>query len=151
VSKAIILCFFIMIAGCVPVMHPSESRSVTGPEADFRKADSLEKEKKYPDAIAAYRKIIKDYPQSPVAADALFSIAHLQAFYDNPQRDYAQALVDYEDFEKRYPNHEQIQEAKNWETVLKLILDTKKENNRLRKSIEQLENIDIRHEENRRR
>lgn len=108
-SKAIILCFLIMIAGCVPVMHPS---GVAEPEVNLRKAVSFEKEKKYPDAIAAYRKILTDYPQSPVAADALFAIAHLRAFYDNPQKDYSQALIDFEDFDKRYPNHEKVQEAK---------------------------------------
>ena len=140
-----------MIAGCIPVTHPSEHRGISGPEAEFRKAVSFEKEKKYPDALALYRKIMTDYPQSPVAADALFAIAHLRAFYDNPQKDYTQALVDFEDFDKRYPNHEKVQEAKNWATVLKLMLETKKENNRLRKSIEQLEKADITHEENRRR
>jgi len=136
-----------MIAGCVPVMHPSEP----GPELDLRKAVSFEKEKKYPDAITEYRKIVKDYPQAPIAADALFAIAHLHAFYDNPQKDYTQALADFENFVNHYPNHEKVNDAKNWEAVLKLMLDAKKENNRLRKSIEQLEKVDIRHEENRRR
>jgi TolA-binding protein len=87
-------------------MNPS---SIAGPDVDFRKAVSFEKEKKYPEAIAAYRKIVRDYPQSPVAADALFAIAHLHAFYDNPQKDYSQALVDFEDFDKRYPNHEKVE------------------------------------------
>jgi len=140
-----------MLVGCVPVMHPSESRGVAGPDVDLQKAVSFEKEKKYPDAIAVYRKIVTDYPQSPVAADAFFAIAYLHAFYDNPQKDYSQALAGFEDFDKRYPNHEKVQDAKNWVAVLKLMLDAKKENNRLRKSIEQLEKVDIRHEENRRR
>jgi outer membrane protein assembly factor BamD (BamD/ComL family) len=140
-----------MIAGCVSVVHPSEPQGLAGPKGEMQRAASFEKEKKYSDAIAVYRKIVTDYPQSPVAADALFAIAHLHAFYDNPQKDYARALADFEDFDKRYPDHEKFQEAKNWETVLKLMLDTKKENSRLRKSIDQLEKVDIKHEERRER
>jgi len=147
VSRTIVVILLALLAGCV---QPPQPRVLSGPETELQKAISLENEKKYPDAIAAYRKIIANAPQSPVAADALFSIAYLHAFYDNPQRDYAQALADFEKFEKLYPNHEKAREARNWEAVLKLILDTKKENVRLRKSIEQLEKVDISHEEKRR-
>jgi outer membrane protein assembly factor BamD (BamD/ComL family) len=138
----------VLLAGCVP---PPQPKVVSGPEVELQKAISLENEKKYPDAITAYRKIIVDAPQSPIAADALFAIAYLHAFYDNPQKNYAQALTDFEKFEKLYPNHEKARDALNWQVVLKLILDTKKENIRLRKSIEQLEKVDISHEEKRRK
>ncbi len=147
--KAFNLFCLIMIFGCVPATPPSEPQIVVGPEVDMQRAVSFEKEKNYPEALAVYRKIVMDYPQAPLAADALFAIAHLHAFYDNPQKDYAQALADFEDFNSRYPNNEKAQEAKNWQAVLKLMLDTKKENIRLHKSIDQLEKEDIRHEERR--
>ncbi len=146
-----------MLLGCVPTMPPSEQRAASepkvlaGPESDMQKAVSLEQDKKYAAALAVYREIVTDYPKSPVAADALFAIARLDAFYDNPQKDYAQALVEFSEFEKLYPNHEKSREAQNWQVILKSILDLKKENNRLRKSIEELENVDIRHEEKRRK
>jgi outer membrane protein assembly factor BamD (BamD/ComL family) len=148
VSKAIVMILLALLAGCVV---PPQQKMVSGPELDFQKAISLENEKNYSDAIVAYRKIMVDDPQSQIAADSLFAIAYLHAFYDNPQKDYAQALTDFEKFEKLYPNHEKAREARNWQVVLKLILDTKKENNRLRKSIEELEKVDIRHEEKRKR
>ncbi len=144
-----------MILGCVPVTPPPEQSTaagpkvVAGPEIDMQQAVSFEKDKKYADAIAAYRKIVTDYPQSPAAADALFAIARLNAFYDNPQKDYTQALADFEDFDKRYPDHEKDRDAKNWQAILKLVLDMKKENARLRKNIDQLEKVDIQHEERR--
>jgi outer membrane protein assembly factor BamD (BamD/ComL family) len=155
VNKTILLMLLVFLVGCIP---PSPSPSpapqeklVSGPEVDLQKAIILEKERKYPDAIAAFQKIFIEFPQSPVAADALFAIAYIHAYYDNPQKDYAQALADFSEFEKLYPNHEKASEAQNWQVILKSILDMKKENNRLRKSIEALENVDIRHEEKRRR
>ncbi len=148
-KKAISLCLLIIIFGCVPFKPTPKPRVIAGPEADMRRAVAFEKEKRYPDAIAAYRKILTNYPQSPVASDALFAIAHLHAFYDNPQKDYTKALADFENFEKRYPNHEKAEEAKNWQAVLKLIIDMRKENSLLHMSIDQLEKEDIRHEEKR--
>jgi outer membrane protein assembly factor BamD (BamD/ComL family) len=86
-----------------------------------------------------------------MAADALFEAAYLQAFYDNPHKDFAQALQGFDEFLKRYPDHARAQEAHNWHFVLKTILDTKKENDRLNQSIEELKKLDIRHEERRRK
>ncbi len=146
-----------MLLGCVPTMPPSEQRAASeprvlaAPERDMQKAVSLEQDKKYADALTVYRQIVTDYPKSPVAADALFAIARLDAFYDNPQKDYTQALAEFEDFDKRYPEHEKAQEARNWQAILKLVLDTKKENARLRKNIDELEKVDIQHEEKRRK
>jgi outer membrane protein assembly factor BamD (BamD/ComL family) len=152
----------VLLVGCIPPPPPSpppspapspapKEKLVSEQEVGLQNAIVLEKERKYPDAIAAYQKIIIDFPQSPVAADALFAIAYIRAYYDNPQKDFAQALADFSEFEKLYPNHEKAREAQNWQAILKSIIDLKKENNRLRKSIEELENVDIRHEEKRRR
>ncbi len=157
-SKTIVLLLLLLLVGCIPPPPPTPPSSpapqeniVSGPDADLQKAMILENEKKYSDAIAAYGKIAVDSPQSPAAADALFAIAYIHVLYDNPQKDYAQALSEFEDFVKRYPDHEKARDAKNWQTVLKLLLDTKKENTRLHKSIEELEKVDIRHEEKQRR
>lgn len=84
-----------------------------------------------------------------MAPDAQFEVAYLQAAYDNPAKDFAQALAGFNEFLWRYPNHAKARDAENWRAVLKLILDMKKENDRLNKSIEQLKKLDIRHEERR--
>lgn len=147
--KVFVVIILITLAGCVPPPPPSEV--VTVPEADYRKAALFVKEKKYHEAIAAYRKMAADAPQSPVAADALFEAAYLQTFYENPQKDYAQALQGFEDFLKHYPGHAKAAEARNWRVVLKTILDARKENDRLNRSIEELKKLDIRHEERRRK
>lgn|SRR5512143_619069 len=140
----------ILLSGCATI-PPLPVPVATGPEADYQNATVFVQEKKYAKAIAAYRKIADDSPHSPLAADSLFEAAYLQAFYDNPQKDYAQALADFDEFLKRFPKHTKSREAKNWRMVLKTVVDAKKENEQLRESIEQLNQLDIRHEEQRRK
>ena len=144
--KVIAVIALIIFAGCVT---PQPSTVATGPEVDYRNAVRSVKEKKYNSAITAFRKIVADEPKSPIAADALFEVAYLQAFHDNPQKDYSQALSGFNEFLRRYPDHAKTRDAENWRAALKLLLDTKKENDRLNKSIEQLKKLDIRHEERR--
>jgi outer membrane protein assembly factor BamD (BamD/ComL family) len=113
-------------------------------------AAALVQGKKYQEAIIAYRKIAADSTQSTVAGDALFEAAYLQVFYDNPQRDYSQALAGFDEFLKRFPDHARATDAYNWRLALRTILDIKKDNEHLRKNIDQLKKLDIRHEERRR-
>jgi outer membrane protein assembly factor BamD (BamD/ComL family) len=142
-KNALVLIAVILLSGCATTPIAS------GPEADYQNAEALAQENKYLEAIAAYRKLADDSPQAPLAADSLFEASYLQAFYGNPQKDYAQALAGFEEFLKRFPKHAKAREAKNWRAVLKTIVDAKKENERLRKSIEELNKLDIRHEERR--
>ena len=144
--NVLILIAVILLSGCA-----TTPPAVPGPDADYQDAAVFAKEKKYLKAIAAYRKIADESPHSTLAADSLFEAAYLLAFYDNPQKDYAQALAGFDEFLKRFPKHAKAPEAKNWHIVLKTIVDTKKENERLRESIEELNKLDIRHEERRRK
>ncbi len=117
---------------------------MTIPGREVRTADSLFREKQYSSAISAYRKVLHDYPDSSSAADARYNLAFTLAFYDNPQKDYPQALQEFEEFLKLHPKHEKAQEAQNWRQVLKTL-------DRLNRSIEELQQLDIKHEEKRTR
>jgi TolA-binding protein len=88
--------------------------------------------------------VLRDYPGSSSAAEARYSLALTLAFYDNPQKDYPQALQEFEEFLKLYPDHEKAQEAQNWRQVLKIL-------DHLNKSIEELQQLDIKHEEKRKK
>jgi TolA-binding protein len=138
---------FVMPAGCF--IRPSWNGGLTGPESEYQDALNRVKEKKYQEALSICRKIASDSPQSPVAADAFYETAYLLVFYDNPQKDYNQALSGFDEFLKRYPDHAKAEDARNWRGVLKTILDARKENEHLIKNIEQLKKLDIRHEERR--
>jgi outer membrane protein assembly factor BamD (BamD/ComL family) len=126
------------------LMLLSSCAVMTVPGREVRTADSLFKEKRYNEAVTAYRKVLRDYPGSSSAAEARYRLALTLAFYDNPQKDYAQAQQEFEEFLKLYPVHKKAQEAQNWRQVLKTL-------DHLNKSIEELQQLDIKHEEKRKK
>ena len=122
-----------------------------GQDAEFDSADGFIKEKRYNEAIAAYNKISQESKGSERGANALYASALVRVFYDNPQKDYALSLQEFDEFLRLYPSNEKVREAQNWRYFLKMMLELKKENEHLNESIEQLKRLDIRHEEQRRR
>ena len=107
-------------------------------------ADSFFKKKQYSNAAATYRKMLQEHPDSFYAADARYGLAVTLASFDNTQKDYTQALHEFEIFYKLYPNDRRVPEVQNWIAVLRTLND-------LSRSIEQLKRLDIRHEERRRK
>lgn len=142
-KKVIVLLAVIWFAGC------ATTSVVTMPEKQFQDAAVSAKEKRYKDAVATYNKIMADSPDSALAADALFEVALIHAHHDNPQRDYAQASRTFSDFLKRYPDNRRTDEARTWISVLKTVQELKKQNEHLNDSIEELKQLDIKHEEKR--
>jgi len=146
-NKLVLLipCFILCLTGCMRFSPP------TGPAAEVLTAEGLFTAKKYDEAINVYRKMLaaSPAPSAEDAANASFGLAYATAFYDNPQRNYPQALQEFEEFLKLYPNDARSREAQNWRSVLRIIVDIRKENEHLSKSIEQLKKLDIRHEERR--
>ena len=120
-----------------------------GQDAAFDSADRLFNEKKYNEAITAYNKIAQESAGSERGARALYDVAFTHAFYDNPRRDYAQALQKFDEFLLAYPDNAKADKARNWRHILGMVLELKKENEHLSRSIEQLKKIDIMHEEQR--
>ena len=153
----VLLLATICTAGC--------ARIIGGQDTEMYRAESLLKERDYPEAIAAYRKIAKDTADPERAAYAQFALASALASYDNPLRDYAMALQEFDQFLKIYPDDEKVTEARQWRSLLRMIVELDKENENLNKnieqykqniehlnkSIEQLKQLDIMHEERRRK
>ena len=143
--KGIVLLAMIVLSGCASMGLQS------GPEKDFQDAAVSIKEKKYSAALAGYQKILREAPNTELAKDAQFEIALIHATPENPQKDYVQAMHEFETFLKLRPEDRPAREARSWIAVLKTILDLKKENELLKKNIEELKQLDIRHEERRRK
>lgn len=146
-KKIIVLLAIILFFGCAT----TSVVTVTGPEKQFQDAVVSVKEKRFKEAVAACNKIMADSPDSPLAADALFELALINANHDNPQRDYAQATRTFSEFLKRYPKNRRADEAQTWISVLRSVQELKKQNEHLSESIEELKQLDIRHEERRRK
>lgn len=126
--------------GCAPMMKH---------DPELSKAGALIHQKKFTEAAETYRKMLTPQTSGDRDAMARYSLGLLYAYYDNPQRDYNQAIVTFDDFLQRYPNHEHAAEAQNWRSTIKLIQEEAREKDQLKKSIEQLKKLDIRHEEKR--
>jgi TolA-binding protein len=88
--------------------------------------------------------MLQETPDSPYALNARYGLAMTLVAADNPQKDYAQALHEFETFYKLYPEERRTPEVLNWIAVLKTLSDRNR-------SIEQLKQLDIRHEERRRK
>jgi outer membrane protein assembly factor BamD (BamD/ComL family) len=143
--KVFVLIILIALAGCVP----PAPKIVSGPEADYQHAALSVKEKKFHEAIGAYRKIAADAPGSDLAADSLYALALIHTRSDNPQRNYALALRSFEEFLKNAPGDRRADEVHSWVALLRMVQDLKKENETLLMNIEQLKRLDVRHEERR--
>ncbi len=132
------LAFLVALSGCAAILS-----------GDIDKAESLYQQKKYAEALKSYKQVVAHSLSSRQQAEARYSIALIQASYDNPQRSYSHAVESFDEFLKLYPDHEKADEAMNWKNTLKLLLDEKRECEQLKKNIEQLKKLDIRHEEKR--
>jgi outer membrane protein assembly factor BamD (BamD/ComL family) len=139
------LCFSAGLTGCIHIWTP------TAQVTELQNADNLFDQKKYSDAVTAYRKILKasPAPRPAVAANAQYGVALTLAYYDNPQRNYAQAIQELDEFLRLYPTDSRVSEVQNLRFILRSLIDVKKDNEHLNKSIEQLKRLDIRHEERR--
>ena len=146
-KKVAVLLAVILFSGCAT----SRVVTVTGPEKQLQYAAVSVKEKRFKEAAAACNKIMTDAPDSPLAADALFELALINAHHDNPQRDYAQAIRTFVEFLKRNPDNRRADEARTWISVLRTVQELKKQNEHLNASIEELKQLDIRHEKKRRK
>jgi outer membrane protein assembly factor BamD len=84
--------------------------------AQFYLGQALEKQDKFPEALAAYEAVLAKHPGDPIAADAQYQIGYVHlrqsrgGMYDpNVARGAREA---FEDFVSRYPNHEKVAQAK---------------------------------------
>lgn len=117
--------------------------------ARLKSSDDLRKNGKFADALAGYRALLDQPPSLQIAAAARYSIALLHVLPDNPGRDYSQALAEFDEFIRLFPQHTRTDEARSWAALLKSALETQKENERLSKNIERLKQLDVKQEEKR--
>ena len=86
------------------------------PLAQFNVGQACEKQSKYPEAIAAYQKVVTKYAGDAIADDALYQIGYVrlrEAKEGSYDRASAQKARDsFEDFINRYPESEKVPQAR---------------------------------------
>lgn len=86
------------------------------PLAQFNIGQALEKQGKYPEAIAAYTTVVTRYSGDAIADDAQYQVGYVQlrqfqeGSYD--QNSAAKAREAFEDFINRYPDSEKVPQAR---------------------------------------
>lgn len=92
------------------------------PLAQFNIGMALEKQRNYPEAVAAYQLAVDKYPNDDVAANAQYQIGYVQLYLietgSNDQAARTKARDAFEDFLVRYPQSEKAAQAR--ENVKKL-------------------------------
>lgn len=146
ILAVILLPVLAAVTGCVKFMAQKGDAAAS---ATMAEAQTMLRESKYAHAIAEFRKVVQEHPNTEWAAKAKYAIAMAYVSANNPQKDYAIAIAEFDEFLAEYPRDEHIAEARSWRHALKVLLDTKKENDRLNKNIEKLKQLDVRQEEKR--
>jgi outer membrane protein assembly factor BamD len=86
------------------------------PLAQFNLGQCLEKQAKYPEAIAAYHTVVTKYPNDAIADDAQYQIGYVmlrearEGSYDAASQQKAREA--FEDFISRYPESEKVPQAR---------------------------------------
>lgn len=86
------------------------------PMAQFNLGQCLEKQGKYPEAIAAYQTVVTKYPHDALADDAQYQIGYVllrearEGSYDAASQQKAREA--FEDFMSRYPESEKVAQAR---------------------------------------
>jgi outer membrane protein assembly factor BamD len=86
------------------------------PLAQFNVGQALEKQGKYPEAIAAYQQVVSKYPGDAIADDAQYQMGYVllrqsrEGSYDRAAA--MRARESFEDFVNRYPESEKVPQAR---------------------------------------
>lgn len=80
----------------------------------------------FQEAVKEYRKVLSDPENKRLADEALFGMGLLYSHYENPEKDYREALRYFETLIRDYPKSPLVVQAKIWQSVLNVIEEAKK-------------------------
>ncbi len=104
------------INGCASLMQsPAGGESAK----KYQEANALSEQGKYQEARDAYRELAEKQPASSLAEQAKFNAAYMLVYHRNPDRDYAHARREFEEFLTRYPKSRLAGDAASWLEMLK--------------------------------
>ena len=90
-----------------------------------------------------YERVIRDYPEHPVRAGALFGLGQLQADPAGPLRDYRVAYLTFGRVFAEHPRSRWEAEARVWQGLLNELLSRDDEAHRLRVQLQKLRRIEV--------
>ncbi len=116
ICTASLIC--ISILGCSAIRENNEKQSMQKALVNSR---MLMKEGDFMGSLRNNREVLSHPYNGTFKSQALFNIALIYAHYENPDRDYSQALIHLEQLINEYPHSPLLLEAQTWAHTLKNI------------------------------
>jgi len=118
--------------------EPSKSMA-----AGFERAAKLCSRGDYDGSFRENQRVLSLSGKNPPGDRALFNMALIYAHSENPKKDYEKALLLLRRMIRDHPQSSLVQEAKTWAKVLQENERSRQENERLRRVIEQSQEVDL--------
>jgi len=106
-------------------------------------ADDLVERGEALEAFRVYERALREYPEDPVSASALYGLGRLQAAPASPLRNYRAAHAAFSRLLSEYPQSRWENEARAWRAVLGDLLAREEETARVKTQIERLRRTDL--------
>jgi tetratricopeptide (TPR) repeat protein len=106
-------------------------------------ADDLVERGQPQGAHAIYERVLREHPEDPAGATALYGLGRLQADPNSRLRNYRAAHAAFSRLLTEYPHSRWDAEARAWRAVLRDLLAREEESARLKAQIERLRQTDL--------
>ena len=126
-----------------PAPPPVPSSRVADPVQLVTRANEFARDGMPLAARELYERVIRDYPEHPVRAGALFGLGQLQADPAGPLRDYRVAYLTFGRVFAEHPRSRWEAEARLWRGLLNELLSRDDETHRLRGQLQKLRRIEV--------
>jgi hypothetical protein len=106
-------------------------------------ADDLVERGQAPAAYGVYERVLREHPEDPAGATALYGLGRLQADPSSRLRNYRAAHAAFSRLLSEYPQSRWEAEARAWRGVLRDLLAREEETARLKSQLERLRQTDL--------
>lgn len=130
-------------APAAPVPTTVPTNRVGDPVQLVTRANELARDGRPLAARDLYERVIREYPDHPVRAGALFGLGQLQADHASPLRDYRGAHLTFGRVFAEHPRSRWEAEARVWQGLLNELLSRDDEAHRLRVQLQKLRRIEV--------
>jgi hypothetical protein len=125
------------------IVEPRDRGGSTAAARLIAQADDLVERGQAQAACDVYERVLREFPEDPAGATALYSIGRLQADPASRVRNYRAAHAAFSRLLTEYPHSRWDAEARAWRAVLRDLLAREEESARLKSQIERLRQTDL--------
>ena len=136
-----LLLVLLLLVACKPPKPPAVEPSVA--ERELARADELARMNQLEPARELYRKVVRDNPKDPTAAQALYALGLLYVDPKGPLRNYPSARVAFDRLATEHPSSPHAAEARAWSAALRELQQYKDQATGLRQDLEHLKKLDL--------